>query len=330
MLDDFREWLSDNLRYILLGLAVLVAILLAVIVFRVVRGASKKDDQTPPAAVKTENEVVTEKQDAPQNTAQTEAPAQAQAGTESSSAASDLVKDDAAVLTLVEQYFSAVAAKDTSVLSTVVSPWNTQVEKETLNQGMIESYNNISTYSKNGMEEGDLSVFVYYEAKVPNIDTLAPTLAALYLRQDDTGSLKVYPFKVVSSEVADYITNICKDADVQALMKDVQASYEAAVASDDKLREYVKSNNSSSDGSEEEAEDEAASSQGEMTSIADLNIRQEPNTSASIMGVVVSGTNVTVLEEAGDGWVKISYSSGGSVIEGYVKAEYLVAAGNAA
>ena len=72
MLDDFREWLSDNLRYILLGLAVLVAILLVVIVFRVVRGTSKKDDQTPPAAVKTENEVVTEKQDAPQNTAQTE------------------------------------------------------------------------------------------------------------------------------------------------------------------------------------------------------------------------------------------------------------------
>ncbi|MCR5160187.1 MAG: SH3 domain-containing protein [Lachnospiraceae bacterium] len=327
MLDDFREWLSDNLRYILLGLAVLVAILLAVIVFRVVRGGSHKNENTPPKTVKTETEAVTEKQDAPQSTPQTDA--QAQAGTEAPSTVSDLVKDDTAVLTLVEQYFYAVAAKDTSALSTVVSPWNTQVEKETLNQGMIESYNNISTYSKKGMEEGDLAVFVYYEAKVPNIDTLAPTLAALYLRQDDTGSLKVYPFKVVSSEVADYITNICKDSDVQALMKDVQASYEAAVASDDKLREYVKSN-SSSDGSAEEEVEEEGTSQGEMTSIADLNIRQEPNTNSNIMGVVVSGTNVTVLQDAGDGWVQISYSSGDSVIEGYVKAEYLVSADNAA
>ncbi len=27
MLDNFREWLSDNLRYILLGLAILVVLL---------------------------------------------------------------------------------------------------------------------------------------------------------------------------------------------------------------------------------------------------------------------------------------------------------------
>ena len=327
MLDDFREWLSDNLRYILLGLAIVVALLLVGIIFRVVRG-SHKNDNGQPNVVQTQTEAVTERPDTANSTVQTEA--QAQTGAETSPAASDLVKDDTAVLTLVEQYFSAVAAKDTSALSTVVSPWNTQVEKETLNQGMIESYNNISTYSKKGMEEGDLAVFVYYEAKVPNIDTLAPTLAALYLRPDDTGSLKVYPFKVVSSGVADYITNICKDADVQALMKDVQASYEAAVSSDDKLREYVKSNSSSSDDGEQEEEEGAGTSAGEMTSIADLNIRQEPNTNSNIMGVVVSGTNVTVIQDAGDGWVQISYSSGDSVIEGYVKAEYLVSADNAA
>lgn len=28
MLDNFREWLSDNLRYILLGLAILLALVL--------------------------------------------------------------------------------------------------------------------------------------------------------------------------------------------------------------------------------------------------------------------------------------------------------------
>ena len=86
-------------------------------------------------------------------------------------------------------------------------------------------------------------------------------------------------------------------------MKDVQASYEAAVSSDDKLREYVKSNSSSSDDGEQEEEEGAGTSAGEMTSIADLNIRQEPNTNSNIMGVVVSGTNVTVIQDAGDGWV---------------------------
>ena len=44
MLDNFREWLSDNLRYILLGLAV---VLMAVIIFCIVRLVSGGGGKTP-------------------------------------------------------------------------------------------------------------------------------------------------------------------------------------------------------------------------------------------------------------------------------------------
>ena len=36
MLDDFREWLSDNLRYILLGLAVLLILVIGFCVVRLI------------------------------------------------------------------------------------------------------------------------------------------------------------------------------------------------------------------------------------------------------------------------------------------------------
>ena len=38
MLDNFREWLSDNLRYILLGLAILVVLLVLFFGVRAVTG----------------------------------------------------------------------------------------------------------------------------------------------------------------------------------------------------------------------------------------------------------------------------------------------------
>ena len=40
MLDDFREWLSDNLRYILLGLAVVLILVIGFCVVRLITGSS--------------------------------------------------------------------------------------------------------------------------------------------------------------------------------------------------------------------------------------------------------------------------------------------------
>ena len=38
MMDNFREWLSDNLRYILLGLAVLLVVVIAFFAIRLISG----------------------------------------------------------------------------------------------------------------------------------------------------------------------------------------------------------------------------------------------------------------------------------------------------
>lgn len=53
-----------------------------------------------------------------------------------------------------------------------------------------------------------------------------------------------------------------------------------------------------------------------------LNVRENPSTSAKKIATVPKGTKIDVIEDAGNGWTKISYN--GSVC--FVKSEYLTAA----
>ncbi len=315
MFDNIREWISDNLRYILLGLAALLVVVMVVCIVRLTRGGSSSD------GAGTANT-----QEASQNQGQDDADTSDEAATEGtaapvSTAKTGLVKDDAAVLALVEQYYTAVAAADTATLSTIVEPWNTEVQQNTLTD-VIESYNNISTYSKPGLDAGSFVVFTYYEAKMSNIDTLAPTLVAMYVRADDDGTLTIYPFRDNDTDVENYVTEVSADSDVQDLIAEVQAQFNTAVGSDEALKQYtdtLRETTTAEDGSD------SVAAGGQMQTTTTLNIRQTASTDAAIMGVVLEGTVVNVIADAGDGWVQISYDSGSGTIEGYLKSEYLTA-----
>ncbi len=319
MFDDFREWLSDNLRYILLGLAViLVAIIIFCIVRLVTAGSRKKtnnNETTASAQTTGQEESLTE---AGQTTDQTTGSAPA--------ASADLVRNDSAVLTLVQSYYDAVADKDVGTLSKLVTPWNDTVQQGILSNDLIENYNNITTYSKQGLDEGSYVVYVYFEGKVAGYETLVPSLSRLYVVTGDGGALVINYSP--DAEAEDYMNTVSADQDVQALRDDVNRQYEEALASDPDLKQFIATQvtGTASDVEEdEEKETEAAESvtTGEMKAIAGLNIRETPSTDANILGSVASGTNVTVLEDAGDGWVKIHYTAYGSDVTGYVRLEYL-------
>ena len=49
MLDNFREWLSDNLRYILLGLAILVVLVVLFFGIKALTGGASDKDKKPDA-----------------------------------------------------------------------------------------------------------------------------------------------------------------------------------------------------------------------------------------------------------------------------------------
>ena len=326
MLDDFREWLSDNLRYILLGLAIILILIIAFCVVRLVTGSSGSPSSNTETA---DNVKVTEA--ALENTQQESAGAEENDTQEETAAqgTSSLTKDDAAILTLVKKYYEAAAAKDIATLETICDPWNEEVKESILQNNVIQSYDNISTYSKKGPVENSFVVYTYYEGKIANIDTEVPSLTMLYLTANEDGNLVVSDRKA-SQEVADYIASVSSDADVQALIADVNKKCEEAKASDPALKEFMDSlddesaneGNTSGDGDDTSSND--TSSSGEMIcAAASLNIRQEPNTTSAIMGVLTQGDTVTKLQDAEDGWCQISYNAGSYTIEGYVKSEYL-------
>lgn len=319
MLDDFREWLSDNLRYILLGLAV---ILVAVIIFCIVRLAGGSSHRKETEAQQQEN-VQAEQNENATESVPAAVPAQ-------SAVSVNLTKDDSAVLTVIKQYYTSVAAGDTATLSSLVEPWNDEVEKETLGNNVIESYNNISTYSAPGAANGEYAVFTYYEAKMANIDTLAPTLVGNYLKTGSDGQLKVYPYHTIAdSEVSDFITKLSAEDEVRSLISDVQTSYENALNADPDLKAYIDTLDTSDEASTEAGNTASAdiAEGSEMTASTTINIRQSASTDSALMGVVPAGTTVTVTAQAEDGWVQISYDSSAGLITGYVRGEYLSAAG---
>lgn len=337
MLDRFREWLSDNLRYILLGLAVLLIIIIGVCVVRLVGSSGKKSGSSSGSAVnvtaEAETGTVTVQEDGSQEES-TEG--QAAAAAPAVSSASTLVRDDAAVLELIEKYYTAMAEKDTATLQKIVDPWNADVESRILSNDVIESYEDISTYSKKGPVDGSFVVYAYYKGKIANINTLVPSLSMLYVVTNENGDLVVSD-RNASTEVTSYIAQVSSDDDVQALIRDVNQQCSEARASDPDLDAFMKTLESGSEPSTEsdggdsaDGNADSASSTGNegasamVNAATGVNVRSQASADSNLIASLWQGAQVTVIESTSDGWSHISYiDSNGQSRDGYVKTEYL-------
>lgn len=323
MLDDFREWLSDNLRYILLGLAIILIVVIGFCVVRLITSGGKPSEKKGAGS----GEAVTESVSGDS----VNKPAQGDAGSSNTTPQSEtaaagttaLTKDDTAILTLMRTYYDAITAEDAQALEAIYDPiaWAQVKDKIFNNNDVIESYSNLSTYSKKGPVDGSYVVYNYYEAKVANIDTLAPSLVMLYVITDENGNL-VISDRNASQEVSDYIASITSDADVQNLRADVNQLLEQATSRDAKLKEFI---DSLQDNTEENSQQDQNSGgmSGEMVATATVNIRQEPSTEAQVLGSVPEGFSVTVLQETADGWCQVDFTAAGTTVSGYVRSEYL-------
>lgn len=151
---------------------------------------------------------------------------------------------------LITKYYKAYAKGNTKKLAKLADPI-TDAEKsyiEVFSQ-FIEGYQNISCYTKKGMEEGSYIVSAYVDLKFKDIETTAPGLETFYVRTNEKGKLyidNVYgQFNArmkevpVDEAVAEFLNTYNKQADVVALQTDVQGRYEAALASDESLNTMV-------------------------------------------------------------------------------------------
>lgn len=321
MLDDIREWISDYLRYILLGVAALLLLLIIIFAVRLIGG--RRSGQEKPKEKTTESELQTEADDAP-----------------ISVAGDELERNQADVLDLVTRYYTAKLNQDYDTLSEICEVMDDEAKAgyESMDDA-IEQYNNLMTYSKAGLTEGSYVAFAYFDAKMTGIDTLVPTLRGLYLVTNEEGDLIVSNTKNHPDQEA-YQKQVWADDDVQALRRDVADKYDDSLAQDPELAEYLESiskdggsggdstgTNGDEDGGTTDGDTDGENGDaalGTMYASTGVNVRGEPDAESTLYGTLQTGMQVEVLENLDNGWSRISYvTSDGTTIEGYLMTQYL-------
>lgn len=309
MLDNFREWLSDNLRYILLGLAAILLIVIAFFAVRLVKGLGSPKEKEPKTV---QTEADTKEPETQSTTGET------------------LQKDLPDVLEWAKQYYAAKQSKDYDALGALCEKFDDAARSDVESQdAAIESYSNIMTYAKQGLTDDSYIVYVYFDAKVTGSDTLVPALREFYLIKNSEGKLVRAD---MTAEINTLVEEKRTDHDVQALSEDVNKKFDEALASDAALAALLTSDkgNSSDDaqsGGDAGTDDGTVvgTTTGTMQTTTEVNVRGEASTEATLYGVLMSGTTVEVVENLDSGWSKINYVSNGSTIEGYVMTQYLTA-----
>lgn len=315
--DNFREWLSDNLRYILLvavGAVIVVALFIGV---RALTGGGANKGNSSSS-----------------NQADTQSENQQASGNQAASGnvSSDALEKGAIpeVNELVQAYYKALGDKNIEALKETVKGLDPAEESKIANTKYIESYENVEVYTKKGLEEGSYVVFASFAYKCTDVETPAPALSQLYVVTDENDKLWISAEAVSDAEIQAYVSTIMGQADVIQLRNNVQAAYDQAQAGDPQLKAFLESlggedsgtptpqPESPSDNSAESQEVPVASTEGMRTAIDDCNVRMAAESGTDIVTVVPAGEMVNVLGEE-NGWVQIEYGG----IVGYVYRDLL-------
>ena len=250
---------------------------------------------------------------------------------------------------LFEKFYIALADGDIDTIKQL-KDYNDETELITYEKRseFIEAYDNINCYTKNGLEENSYFVYVSYEAKIKGIDTKAPGLYPWYVYTSEDGSL------LIDGNMDEQITATLKlvtnQDDVVDLYNKVDVKYKDAIASDEKLNEFlvelptqikvsvgealamletqdnvVATEEGAQQESEEKATDEDANKPqnqvvNERVKATDtVNVRSSDSEEADKIGKAQVGTEMSRTEIKVNGWSKVIFEGK----EAYIKSDYL-------
>ena len=297
-MDDFREWLSDNLRYFMLGGAILVIVAVLFFGIRACVGSNKgnsgdgqkttsEDQGNVPSSPTNEGESDEKKEDAnPMETA------------------------DAEITALIKSYYQALGEKDIATLKTLEDDFTPSDESKVTNlKDYIEGYEVGDVYTKKGMTDDSYVVYACFYYICQGVDTKAPALTQFYVYKNDDGNWVIDNDALQNSEVSAYMEAQLSDSDVTALVSKVQGELDQAQEEDSSLANFL-------NGLGDEASVSTQAENGTMlTAIDDCNVRAEANTDAEILGVISAGDQVEKQGTDGE-WIQIDYDGETGYIRG--------------
>lgn len=313
--DDFREWLSDNLRYILLGLAIIIVLVIAFFAVRFVTDRLGGDSDIK------QTEAVTEAP-ASETAAGSETETETAAATE---AANPLQTDNTAIQEAVTQYYTAVAAKDFDTLQNLGDVVG-DTDRDKINSIPLRA-TIISLFTISRVLPTVLITFMFIMK--PSCRTSIswfPVLEISIWQTKEDGSLYVVNPNS-DQQVSDFMEQAKNDSDVQELIAKINSEYKAVLESNSDLQEMIdKMKQPETEVDIPNAGSVDADISTSVTVTGNLNVRADSRQDSDQIGVLVPGQTVTRLQVLDNGWSKIRFDDGaGTVVEGYVLSEYLQA-----
>lgn len=344
---NFREWLSDNLRYILLiagVLAVLVGLFFGV---RAISGRLS-GGQEP----KTSREIVTLNPDSVIATVVSvvETPVL-------DAPSSDALQENAVpeITQLMTQYYDALGRQDLAAVKTLT---DTLPESEAAHiSSSTAVYSDIRVYTKPGPDTSSYVVYTRYSYKDVGQPAFYPGLTESFVRHFGNAGYKLV-FSELDDATKEYIADVTAGEDVQALINEVKIEYNAAkkaaeeaaanvaaaaqatqsgaqpVLEADGADTVVTANTGGNTGTSgsSKVQGEAGTADASVSSstrgtydgstgivLDNVNIRSGPDRESEKIGTVPEGSEVEVSSTTENGWRLIRYDD----MEGYIAGNYL-------
>lgn len=282
--DKIREWISDNLRYMLLIGAILLIVAAVLLIVHLV--SPKNDGKSSGGTVtssSTGNNVPDKK-----TQVKADSKADSEDSTGISSDVSDSANDSSAdasstdtasapdaeaeptsepeaaddtsntentdntavsfaadnvpeVSTVLEQYYTALGARDINGLFVVTDNLTAEEQAQIEAESDVESYGDVKAYTISGPSDGTYIAFVSSRCKYLGINQTLPMLSEYYLYTTEDGSLKIMDDTDNDAAVTEAMKAALENEEVKNLIEQVQNDYQNALDADASLRAYVES-----------------------------------------------------------------------------------------
>lgn len=282
--DKIREWISDNLRYMLLIGAILLIVAAVLLIVHLV--SPKNDGKSSGGTVtssSTGNNVPDKK-----TQVKADSKADSEDSTGISSDVSDSANDSSAdasstdtasapdaeaeptsepeaaddtsntentdntavsfdadnvpeVSTVLEQYYTALGARNINGLFAVTDNLTAEEQAQIEAESDVESYGDVKAYTISGPNDGTYIAFVSSRCKYLGINQTLPILSEYYLYTTEDGSLKIMDDTDSDAAVTEAMKAALENEEVKNLIEQVQNDYQNALDADASLRAYVES-----------------------------------------------------------------------------------------
>lgn len=163
---------------------------------------------------------------------------------------------------LVTNYLDAKQRVDMDEIAECVSDVKRVDNKRLVAEAeYIEAYKNIECTIKEGPDDGTYRVYVYYDVKVYDIDTLIPSLTAIYVKADKNGNFKIY-LGTIDGDAQEAIDKLDNSSEIKKIADSVQKSLEEIVSSNEEVRDFYEMLESSDESNEAVEDNENIDKEG--------------------------------------------------------------------